>query len=113
MFGRRRPPPAPTAERPELIAPADEPLEVVLRQPGGHREIRLGVVASMRDLEVLGSAGRYYADSYENAERPDLQVQVRRDRARRVGDAVWEATIARCGIEDPGPAGRSAGPDQP
>jgi hypothetical protein len=101
MLRRRRPPP-PADEPPELIAPADQVLELVLRQPGGRGEIHLGVLASLRDLEVLGSAGRYYADLYENPQRPPHQVRARKERALRVGDALWDATVERCGIEDAG-----------
>jgi len=92
--------PPPPAEAPsEYIAPADFPLEIVLRNPNGNGEIRLGILASLRDLEVLGSAGMNYAEHYVNAERPYHQVVARRRRAQRVGQALWDATVERCGIE--------------
>ena len=85
----------------EYIAQADEPLEVVLRHPGTGREIRLGVVGSLRDLEVLWSAGMHYAEKYDNPLRPPAQVQCRRERARRMGYLLWDAAVERFDIEDP------------
>jgi hypothetical protein len=83
----------------EYIAPADYPMELVLRNPNGSGEIRLGVLASLRDLEVLGSAGLNYAEQYVNVERPYHQVVARRRRAQRVGQSLWDAAVERCGIE--------------
>ncbi|GAC1536710.1 MAG: hypothetical protein NVS3B12_19960 [Acidimicrobiales bacterium] len=86
----------------DYIAQPDEPLEVVLRHPDTGREIHLGVVGSLRDLEVLGSAGMHYAEKYDNPLRPPAQVQRRRERARRMGYLLWDAAVERCDIEDPG-----------
>jgi len=83
----------------DYIAPADFPLEVILRNPNGNGEIRLGILASLRDLEVLGSAGLNYAEHYVNVERPYHQVVARQRRAHRVGQALWDAAVERCGIE--------------
>ncbi|GAC1359673.1 MAG: hypothetical protein NVSMB4_18520 [Acidimicrobiales bacterium] len=85
----------------DYIAQADEPLELVLRHSGTGREIRLGVVGSLRDLEVLGSAGMHYAEKYDNPLRPPAQVERRRERARRMGFLLWDAAVERCDIEDP------------
>ena len=98
LRSKRRPAAAEPSES-EYIAPADFPLEIVLRNPNGNGEIRLGILASMRDLEVLGSAGLHYAEHYVNAERPYHQVLARRRRALRVGQALWDAAVERCGIE--------------
>lgn len=97
---RRRQPPA-EAARYDLVALPDQELELVLREPVSGGEIRLGVRASLRDLEVLGSAGVHYADNYDNTERPKYQVANRRARAKRVGQALWDAAVDRCGIEEP------------
>jgi hypothetical protein len=86
----------------DLIALPNQPLELVLRDPASGSEIRLGVEASLRDLEVLGSAGVHYGDTYENAGRPAYQIVNRRARAKRVGQALWDAAVDRCGIEEPG-----------
>jgi hypothetical protein len=105
MFGRKggqRPPQvAAPPEAAPFYAPADYPMEVVLRDPVTGRELRLGVQASLRDLEVLGSAGVHYATAYENPDRPEAQVRARRTRAKRVGQALWDAAVDQCGIEDP------------
>ena len=77
-------------------------LELVARDPYSGRELRLGVMASLRDLEVLGSAGMYYAETYVNAERPESQVKRRRERAGRVGASLWNQAVDRCGIEEAG-----------
>jgi len=98
LRSRLRAAPAPPSES-EYIAPADFPLEIVLRNPNGNGEIRLGILASLRDLEVLGSAGLHYAEHYVNTERPFHQVLARRKRALRVGQALWDAAVERCGIE--------------
>jgi hypothetical protein len=97
----RRHEPEPTPHE-DLIALPNQELEIVLRDPGSKREIRLGVMASLRDLEVLGSAGVHYHDEYDNAERPPYQIANRKARAKRVGEALWEAAVDRCGIEEPG-----------
>jgi len=98
---RRQQESAPAAHE-DLIALPDQELEVVLRDPVAGGEIRLGVLASLRDLEVLGSAGVHYADEYVNPARPAYQVAARRARAKRVGQALWDAAVDRCGIEEPG-----------
>lgn len=103
MFGRKggqRPAPAPPEPAP-FYAPAEYPMELLLRDPVTGRELRLGVHASLRDLEVLGSAGVHYSTTYENPERPDPQVRARRARAERIGQALWDAAVEQCGIEDP------------
>ena len=75
-----------------------------------HREsdevIRTGLVVSMRDLEVLGSAAHHYSQVYENPERRYPQVLARRERARRIGRTLWRFAVDRCGIEeaDTGPS---------
>ena len=79
----------------------DQELEIVLRDPHTGREVRTGVQASLRDLEVLGSAGVHYAEKYDNPLRPAHQVRHRRDRAQRLGEALWQAAVERCGIEEP------------
>ena len=84
----------------EIIALPDEPLELVLRNPRTGGLVRLGVEASMRDLEVLGSAGIHYSNEYVNPERPLSQIKRRRDRAGRVGQALWDAVTDRIGIEE-------------
>ncbi len=78
----------------------DYPLEMVLRDPLSGRELKLGVTGSLRDFEVLGSAGLHYAEEYGNPERPKHQVEARRERARRLGQALWDATIDRIGVEE-------------
>jgi len=98
----RREPPATTSAPPqELIALEDQRLSIVLRDPVTGRELTLGVMASLRDLEVLGSAARFYAESYVNPDRPEHQVETRRARARRLGEALWDAAVERCDIEAP------------
>jgi hypothetical protein len=97
---RRRQPPADTAHH-DLIALPDQELEVVLRDSRTGAEVRLGVLASLRDLEVIGSAGLHYAATYVNAERPAYQVASRRARAARIGQELWDAAVERCGIEEP------------
>ena len=73
----------------------------MLRDPASGREVALGVRATLRDLEVVGSAALHYAEKYANAERPAYQVANRKARARRVGQALWVAAVDRCGIEEP------------
>ncbi len=99
MVGRRRK--SEGEDEDEYFVAPDYPLELLVRDPLSGKTINLGVTVTMRDLEVLGSAGGHYADEYRNADRPAHQVEARRERARRVGDALWEAAVERCGIEEP------------
>lgn len=67
--------------------------------PESGRHVDVGVRLTFRDLEILGSAGRFYGEHYANAERPAEQVEWRRTRARTVGEALWEAATDRVGIQ--------------
>jgi hypothetical protein len=93
--------PAQTTPTAEYIAMPDQEMRLVLKDPLTGGELTLGILVSLRDLEVLGSAGRYYAEAYDNPERPPEQVQSRRERAHRVGEALWEAAVELCDIESP------------
>ncbi len=84
----------------EYFVMPDYPLEMVLRDPLSGREVKLGITATLRDFEVLGSAGLHYAIEYANPDRPRHQVEARRERARRLGQALWEATVERVGVEE-------------
>jgi hypothetical protein len=100
---RRKLTPDPVREQPgDFLATPDYEMELVLRDTVTGRQLRLGVSASLRDLEVLGSAGIHYGEGYENPQRPMRQVVTRRERALRVGQALWDAAVERCGIEEPG-----------
>lgn len=85
--------------------------ELVLLHSDTQELVRTGVLVTMRDLEVLGSAAHFYSESYENPERRFPQVMARRERARRMGRSLWRFAVDRCGIEaaDRKPSRASAG----
>jgi hypothetical protein len=97
----RRRPASSTSGSFDLVPMPNQELELVLRDPATGGQIALGVFATLRDLEVLGSAGLHYAEKYANEQRPPYQVANRRARARRLGQALWVAAVERCGIEEP------------
>lgn len=74
--------------------------EIALVRIDGDELIRTGLLVTMRDLEVLGSAAHYYSEAYENPERRYPQVLARRERARRMGRTLWRFAVDRCGIEE-------------
>lgn len=74
--------------------------EIALVHAGTEELIRTGLLVTMRDLEVLGSAAHFYSETYENPERRYPQVLARRERARRMGRTLWRFAIDRCGIEE-------------
>lgn len=74
--------------------------EIALIHVENEELVRTGLLVSMRDLEVLGSAAHYYSQAYENPERRYPQVLARRERARRIGRTLWRFAVDRCGIEE-------------
>jgi hypothetical protein len=95
------PPPDPATSGPRDVVPADQQFALVAVDPSTGAHVDIGVRATFRDLEILGSAGRYYGEHYDNADRPADQVAWRRERASAVGEALWEAATDRVGIQDP------------
>jgi hypothetical protein len=94
-------PPEAESAGPRQAVSADAQFALVAVDPGTGAHIDIGVRATFRDLEILGSAGRYYGEHYENPDRPAAQVAWRRERASAVGEALWEAATDRVGIQDP------------
>ena len=74
--------------------------EIALIHVENEELVRTGLLVSMRDLEVLGSAADHYSRLYENPERRYPQVLARRERARRIGRTLWRFAVDRCGIEE-------------
>lgn len=74
--------------------------EIALIHLENDEVVRTGLLVSMRDLEVLGSAAHHYSQVYENPERRYPQVLARRERARRIGRTLWRFAVDRCGIEE-------------
>jgi len=74
--------------------------EIALIHVENEELVRTGLLVSMRDLEVLGSAAHHYSQLYENPERRYPQVLARRERARRIGRTLWRFAVDRCGIEE-------------
>lgn len=74
--------------------------EIALIHVDDEELVRTGILVSMRDLEVLGSAAHHYSQVYENPERRYPQVLARRERARRIGRTLWRFAVDRCGIEE-------------
>lgn len=74
--------------------------EIALIHLENDEVVRTGILVSMRDLEVLGSAAHHYSQVYENPERRYPQVLARRERARRIGRTLWRFAVDRCGIEE-------------
>jgi hypothetical protein len=72
---------------------------LVLEDPVSGERLELPVSATLRELEILGSAGRFYGTSYRNPERPADQVARRRRQAAELGMALWEATVDLVDIE--------------
>jgi hypothetical protein len=95
------PPAEPEPSGPREAVPADQQFALVAVDPSTGAHVDIGVRATFRDLEILGSAGRWYAEHYENQSRPSAQVAWRRQRAGAVGEALWEAATDRVGIQDP------------
>lgn len=95
--------PDPLPSGPRDPVAEDRPFALVAVDPSTGAHVDIGVRATFRDLEILGSAGRWYGERYENADRPPAQVAWRRERASVVGEALWEAATDRVGIQDPTP----------
>lgn len=100
--------PPPAAARPRTVADAittaleleRDRYEIALVHAESEELIRTGLLVTMRDLEVLGSAAHFYSETYENPERRYPQVLARRERARRIGRTLWRFAVDRCGIEE-------------
>ena len=72
---------------------------LVLEDPVSGDRVELPVTATLRELEILGSAGRYYGETYRNPDRPAAQVMRRRRLAAEVGMALWNAAVDLVDIE--------------
>jgi hypothetical protein len=95
------PPTDPVPSGAREVVPEDQQFALVAVDPSTGAHVDIGVRATFRDLEILGSAGRYYGEHYDNPDRPAGQVAWRRERASTVGEALWEAATDRVGVQDP------------
>ncbi len=86
-----------------MLSPPDEErgYNLVLEDPDTGEQMALPVSVSLRALEVLGSAGKFYGVAYLNSERPLTQLENRKRVARETGEALWDAIVEVIGIEAP------------
>ena len=99
-----RPAAAPAAApppTPDQVATRERRVRLVAEDVETGDRVVLAERVPWRNLEVLGAAAKYYATHYDNPDRPPAQVRARRDRASRLGAAIWDAAEAKVGIEAP------------
>ena len=90
--------PPPTAEQ---LATREHRVRLVAEDVDTGERVVLAERVPWRSLEVLGAAAKYYATHYDNPGRPPAQVRARRDRANKLGAAIWDAAEGKVGIEAP------------
>ena len=90
--------PPPTAEQ---LATREHRVRLVAEDVDTGERVVLAERVPWRSLEVLGAAAKYYATHYDNPDRPPAQVRARRDRANKLGAAIWDAAEGKVGIEAP------------
>jgi hypothetical protein len=90
--------PPPTADQ---LATREHRVRLVAEDVETGERVVLAERLPWRSLEVLGAAAKYYATHYDNPDRPSAQVRARRERASKLGAAIWDAAEAKVGIEAP------------
>ena len=90
--------PTPTADQ---LATREHRVRLIAEDVETGERVVLAERVPWRNLEVLGAAAKYYATHYDTPDRPPAQVRARRDRASKLGGAIWDVAEAKVGIEAP------------
>jgi hypothetical protein len=86
---------------PDQVATREQRVRLVAEDVETGDRVVLAERVPWRSLEVLGAAAKYYATHYDNPDRPPAQVRARRDRASKLGAAIWDTAEAKVGVEAP------------